>query len=150
MLTHSFYIFWKYTIYDLLTFELDLQRDLADIYMSLGCIILPSCIVFTKLYVIEKKQSLTSMTCDLHLNLTLQKDTLFTNCTTVLSFIALEWPILGIYCFQIIKQIWPLWPWPVQYPKIELTESFLGSYLVYRPDYRKIWEFFMCFFRAQT
>jgi hypothetical protein len=73
-------------------------------------------------------QNLTSMICDLDLNLTLQKDALFSNCITVLSFIAVEWPILFIYCIQIVKQIWPLCPWPVQYSKIELTKSFPGSH----------------------
>jgi hypothetical protein len=46
----------KYTtiICDLLTVDLDLHCDLADIYLSLGCIILPSCILFMKLYFFEK------------------------------------------------------------------------------------------------
>jgi hypothetical protein len=141
MLTNFFNIFWKYTtIYDLLTFEHDLQRDLADIYLSLGCIILPSCIVFTKLNVFEKKQSLTSMTCDLDLNLTLQKDSLFTYYTTVLSFIA-------FWLYIVFKLL-------IKYDLCDLDlngiqklnwQSFLGSHLVHRPDYRKIWEFFMCF-----
>jgi hypothetical protein len=95
---------------------------------------------------LNKMQNLTSMTCDLDLNLTLQKDALFTYCITVLCFIAVEWPILFIYCFQIIKQIWPPWPWPVRYPKIEFTKSFLGSQWMHRPDYRKFWKFFKWFF----
>jgi hypothetical protein len=98
---------------------------------------------------LKKLQNLTSMICDLDLNLTLQKDALFTYCITVLCFIAVGWPILFINCFQIIKQIWPPWPWPVRYPKIELTKSFLGSQWMHRPDYRKFWKFFMWFFRVQ-
>jgi hypothetical protein len=56
MLTHSFYNFVrKYTIYyDLLTFDLDLHFDLADICFTLEYIVLPSFIVFTKLYVFKK------------------------------------------------------------------------------------------------
>jgi hypothetical protein len=99
---------------------------------------------------LKKRQNLTSMISDLDLKMTLQKDALFTYCITVLSFIAVEWPILLIYCIQINKQIWPLWPWPVRYLKIKLTKSFLGSRLVHQQNYRKIWIYICDFFRAQT
>jgi hypothetical protein len=56
VLTHSFYNFKrKYPLfYDLLTVDLDIHCDLADLCFKLECIMLPSCILFTKLYVFEE------------------------------------------------------------------------------------------------
>ena len=53
---------------------------------------------------LKKLQNLTSMTCDLDLNLTLQRDALFTCCITELTFIVVKWPFCLYIVFKLINK----------------------------------------------
>jgi hypothetical protein len=35
----------------------------------------------------------------------------------ILSIINRDWPVLFIWIFKVLEQIWPLWPWPSRYQK---------------------------------